>query len=336
MLPAGGLASGGLLTGHSHWDDPNGNYEIEACYEVKANVSGAGSMIAHIPFREQNAPNFYDLQITTSGFKLTKRIHNVSTLIKPTFSTTQQFGVGSGVMFFLDAVGSTFTVYQANGTQANPVKGAMLDQWSDSTYAKGVNISYYTVNHWDGVWDQIVAKPLDSFGVGHTIHGLEQDARAVSGSGNTFDSTLPASASVSGISQAKNGSTATFGLASGPNYTYTFKVDKPGSGHVDFRDPASNPNGSGSYFRNSYYRLSLSSTPTIQRYNGSSAGTTYKAPSGSGSAGTYTLTLAGPEIKLTGPTGQTLLSVNDGGPQSGVRLRLTPGDQTWSWTGAPN
>ena len=63
-------ASTGLLSGHSHWDDPNANYEIQACYDVLANVTGAGSMIGHIPFREQDAKNFYDLDIRTDGFAL--------------------------------------------------------------------------------------------------------------------------------------------------------------------------------------------------------------------------------------------------------------------------
>jgi hypothetical protein len=334
LLSGGSKAAvGGMLTGHSHWDDPNGDYEIQICYDVLGNSDGFTSEIAHIPFREQDAPNFYDLVITTSGFKLTRRINNVPTEVKPTFQTPHTFGVGSGIMFDLVAQGSTFTLYQLLGTPTNPIRGPEWYQWHDSTYSRGVNVSYYTVAHWDGKWDNVTATPLDGFGVGHKIHGLEQDARNVPGSGATFDSPTPAEGSVTGASTAKNGSQATYGLASGSKYTYTLTVDKAGTGHFDFRDPASSSDGTGSYFASSFYRLTLGTTPQIQRFNGSSASTVYKAPAGSGGAGTYGLQLDGGKITLENAAGTSLISFDDGGPQSGIRVRLVFGDQVWSWTG---
>ena len=332
FVPHGG-ASGTQLTAHSHWDDPNASYEIKACYDVLANTVDAGSEIAHIPFREQDAPNFYDLLIRTDGFQLKRRINNVAATVQPTFSTPHSFGVGSGIMFDFVAQGSTFSLYQLLGTADNPVRGPLWYQWSDSTYSRGVNISYYTVHGWDGKWDNLVATPLDNVGVGHDIHGFVQDARNVSGSGVTFDSTIPANGGVTGASQAKSGSSATWGLPSGPDYTYAITVDKAGTGHFDFRAPASNADGSGDYFTSSFYRLTLGSTPTIQRFNGSSPGQVYSASAATGGAGTYTLRLNGPAITLVSPAGKALVTVNDGGPQTGVRVRLTPGDQTWSWKG---
>lgn len=326
-------ATGSLLTGHSHWDDPNANYELKICYDVLGNTPGFGSVIAHIPFREQTAANFYDLRITTSGFQLERRVNNVATTIAPSFSTPHTFGVGSDIMFDLVAEGNTFTLYQLND---NNTRGPEWYQWQDDTYSRGVNISYYTVNHWDGRWDNIFATALDDIGINHQIHGLLQDARNVPAqtSGEvTFDSDAPASGSVEGVTQAKAGSTETWGLASGPQYTYALTVDHPGTGRFDFRDPAGADLAS--FFADSFYRLTLGTTPAIQRFVGSSPGTVYKAPTGTGVAGTYRLDLDGPTITLVAPSGQTLITVDDGGPQSGVRVRLSPGDQTWTWVGVP-
>jgi len=334
LLSGGSNAAvGGMLTGHSHWDDPNGDYELQICYDVLGNSSGFTPEIAHIPFREQDAPNFYDLVITTSGFKLMRRINNVPAEVAPSFQTPHTFGVGSGIMFDFVAQGSTFTLYQLLGTPTNPIRGPEWYQWHDSTYSRGVNVSYYTVAHWDGKWDNVTATPLDGFGVGHKIHALEQDARNVPGSGATFDSPIPAEGGVTGASTAKNGSQATYGLASGSKYTYTLTVDKPGTGHFDFRDPSSSSDGTGSYFASSFYRLTLGTTPQIQRFNGSSASTVYRAPVGSGGAGTYVLQLDGGAVSLANTAGTPLISFDDGGPQSGVRVRLVFGDQVWSWTG---
>jgi hypothetical protein len=323
--------SGTLLSGHSHWDDPNANYEIKTCYDVLGNNGSAGSEIMHIPFREQDSNNFYDLQLFKTGFKLSVRVNGNYTTVTPMFSTPMTVGVGSEVMFDFVVQGDTFTLYNLNDDNT---RGAELYQWTNSTYSRGVNISYYTVSGWEGRWDNVFATPLDNVGVGHVIHGLLQDAREVPQqvSGEvTFDSTVPANGSVTGVTAAKSGSTQTWGLPSGDTYTYAITVNQAGTGHFDFRDPASA--NLDDFFTSSYYRLSLGSTPYIQRFNGSAAGTKYSAPAGTGGGGTYRLNLLGGTITLIAPNGATLVAVNDGGPTSGVRVRLAPGNQTWSWVG---
>lgn len=321
-----------LLPAHSHWDDPNVDYEIKACYIPIAAASGAGSTYGWIPFREVDSQNFMQLEMTKTGLVMKKRVSGTFTTLTPKFKTTHSFGLGQPIMYDLVAQGSTFTVYALNTDDS---RGAEWYQWSDSTYPKGVNISYYTQNHYYGEWVDVTTKPLDSNGVGHNISKLFQDARNVTGTGATFDSAIPANGGVTGISYAKNGGSPQFGLPHGANYTFKITVDKIGTGHFDFRDPATESQGTGGYFKNSYYRLTLGTTPTIQRYNGSTAGKVYKA-NGTGGAGTYTLQTVGPNIILYAPNGSNILSVNDGGPQFGLRVRISPGNQIWTWTGTAN
>lgn len=332
FVPSGLSTGSSLLPAHSHWDDPNVNYEIKACYIPIAAASGAGSTYGWIPFREVDSQNFMQLEMTKTGLVLKRRVSGAFTVVTPSFKTTHSFALGTDIMYDLTAIGSTFTVYQLNSDGS---RGPMWYQWSDSTFSKGVNISYYTQSHYYGEWESVTTTPLDSNGVGHKISALYQDARNVTGTGATFDSAIPANGGVTGISTAKNGGSPQFGLPHGANYTFKITVDKAGSGHFDFRDPATEPQGTGGYFKNSFYRLTLGSTPTIQRYNGSTAGTTYKA-STSGTGGTYTLQTVGASIYLYAPSGTKILTVNDGGPQFGLRVRVLPGDQTWTWTGTAN
>jgi hypothetical protein len=122
---------------------------------------------------------------------------------------------------------------------------------------------------------------------------------------------------------------AVFGAPQGSDYTYTFTVSGSGTGFADFRDPVSS---SGTFFTAGFYRLKLGDgAPVLSRISGGS--TVAKTWTGKGGgAGTYTVALHGSSISVSG---KGSLSVNDSGPQTGIRLRVAPGSgQTWSWKGA--
>ena len=322
----GSQAAGRLVPAHSHWDGPNGNFELKACYAPSGKAVGAASTIAYLPFRAQNAKSYMQLSLTTGGYVLQRRVSGTITMLKPDISPARlSFGVGSEIMFDLVASGADYTLYDLNPDLS---RGRKLYHWRDTTYARGSYISYYTQPRWAGTWDFVHAIPSDSSTVKHDITHLVQDARDHPADGNatTFDSSLPASGGQSGI----RGTQQTFGLPSGPNYLYHFTVTGSGTGHVDFRDPLS---ASGTFFAAGYYRLNLGrGAPTIQQIDGaSSVAATYRG-AGSG-PGTYVLTLSGGNLDLT-QAGKLLLHVDDGGPHWGARLRVVPArGQTWSWTG---
>src|SRR4051794_24926036 len=70
LTAAAGAQAG--VPAHSHWDDPNGNYELDFCLVVeKAPQSGT---ISYIPLREQDAQDYMALHITTNGLTLESRI----------------------------------------------------------------------------------------------------------------------------------------------------------------------------------------------------------------------------------------------------------------------
>jgi hypothetical protein len=320
------LAGGRLVPAHSHWDGPNGNFELKACYTPSAEASGAASTIAYMPFRAQNAKSYMQLSLTTAGYALLRRVAGRTTIIKPDFGAVKMpFKVGSEMMFDLVASGADYTLYRLNG---NLARGSELYHWHDSTFARGTYISYYTQPRWAGTWDFVHVLPSDNGTVKHDVLNLVQDARnrPASSGGATFDASVPASGDQSGI----KGVQQTFGLPSGANYTYTFNVTGTGTGHVDFRDPASS---SGAFFVSGYYRLNLGrSAPTIERIAGKATVVATYRGTGSG-PGIYVLKLQGSSMDLS-KAGQNLLHVNDGGAQSGVRLRVVPArGQTWGWSG---
>ena len=266
------------------------------------------------------------LSLTTNGYVLLRRRSGSFTIVRPDLSPAKlSFNVGSEMMFDLVASGADYTLFEL---KPNLARGRELYHWHDNTYARGTYISYYTQPRWAGAWDFVHVKPTDGSTVKHDVLRLVQDARSQSASGgsSTFDATVPASGDQSGI----KGVQQTFGLPSGENYRYSFNVTGSGTGHVDFRDPASS---NGTFFTSGYYRLSLGgSAPTIQRIAGS--GTVAATYRGTGSGpGSYILTLRGGTLDLS-KAGKNLLHVNDGGPRSGVRLRVVPArNQTWSWSG---
>lgn len=327
---SGGQASAGtLISAHSHWDiHLYKDHEIKACYAVQSNATGFGSEIMHLPFREVDNLNQMDLHMFTTGFTLVRRVAGVSTTITPDPAVPNPnltIGPGSDVMFDLVMISFDFYLYKLNPDLS---RGTLWYHWFDSTskFPTGVNISYYTVHHWFGIWEFVHGAPLDSTGYPHNITMLSQDARnhPAFGSESTFDDTTPASGDASNIT----GATATFGLPSGTNYLYTITTTGSGSALFDFRDPEIND----AFFTGGWYRLNLGVHPKIQRYNGTTLAATYSATTGGG-AGTYTLQLVGPDIYLKDSLGATLVHVNDGGPQSGVRVRINPSTQTVSWTG---
>jgi hypothetical protein len=264
-----------------------------------------------------------------------KRIGGVATQLTSTLPNPGlTFGVGSDIMYDYVMVnrtdGSGITDYDLYQLNANGTRGAHWYHWQDSTYSSGVSASYYTIKGWEGEWEFVHGFPLNGGdGAPHDLTGLAQDARAHAqvASETTFDDPTPADGDANLIV-----SKATFGLASGTNYTYGITVSGSGSGTFDFRDPGANDNSV--FFTSSYYRLKIGNPASIQRFVGSTAGTTWTASSGG--PGTYTLQVIGPDIYLK-KSGTTILHVNDGGPQSGLRVRVTPATgQTWSFTGTVN
>lgn len=324
-------AVGDTISAHSHWDvHQYSDHEIQLCYEPIAKTAAAGSLIAHVPMREVDSQNFMDLLIRTDGIALKRRVAGSTVTVTPTFSTAHTFGPGSDIMLDVTMIGSTFTVYELLPGLA---RGDKWYQWTDPTYPTGVNISYYTVPGWQGLWDFVHAFPVNG-GIGepHDINGLSQDARnhQAVGTEATFDDPTPASGGATDI-----GTSSTFGLASGVNYTYTLSVTGAGTGYMDFRDPGAASNSK--FFQAGWYRFTPGSTAaTVKRYTGiGTLAATYTASSGG--AGAYTLSLTGPNIVVK-KGAATILTVNDpAGNSSGLRVRVAPASgQAFTWTGTVN
>jgi hypothetical protein len=320
-----------LSPAHSHWDVHSyTNHEIQFCYDPTAIDPGAGNTLAFMPLREQDAQNFMQLNIQRDGFALQKRVNGTLSTVSPSFSTSGLgHGVGNDIMVDFVMAGSTYTLYQLNRSLS---RGAELYQWHDSTYSVGVNISYYTEPYVAGTWDFVHAFPIDG-GIGepHDIFGLHQDATnhdSVTGL-TTFDDPTPADGGATDITTS-----STFGLPSGAKYVYKIrKTGSTGNGSFDFRDPGDS--GNELFFQNSYYRFRTDQPggkATLQRFNGSTPGTTYTASSGG--PGTYTLSLQGSDMYVKDSSGRVILHVNDGGPQSGLRVRVMPASgESWTWSG---
>jgi hypothetical protein len=316
-------ASSPYLPAHSHWDGANSDYELKACYDALARASGAGTTIGFMPFRAQDAKDYLELDFTTSGYQLRVRRSGAWTMVAPDVKPARapSFGVGSEMMIDLVVQGSDITLYALGSTGA---RGAKLYHWRTTAYPRGGYIAYYTQPRWSAEWEFVHVLPADGSTVPHDVLKLQQNALARTGTGlTTFDDPRPVSGGESHL-RAK----ATFGAPQGTSYTYTFTIAGSGSGYVDFRDPlASN----GTFFSAGYYRLRLGDgAPVLSRISGSS--TVAKRWTGKGGgAGTYTVALNGSAISVSG---KGSLSVSDSGPQTGIRLRVTPGSgQTWSWKG---
>jgi hypothetical protein len=315
--------SGLYLPAHSHWDGANANYELKACYDALATASGAGTTIGFMPFRAQDAKDYLELDFTTSGYQLRVRRSGAWTAVAPDVKPARAlvFGVGSEMMIDLVVNGSDITLYAL--TSAN-TRGAKLYHWHTTAYPRGAYIAYYTQPRWSAEWEFVHVTPLDGSTLPHDVLKLQQNALATTGAGlTTFDDPRPVSGGESNL-QAR----ATFGAPQGPAYTYTFGVSGSGSGYVDFRDPLS---ATGTFFTAGFYRLRLGDgPPVLSRISGGS--TVAKTWTGrGGGAGTYTVSLNGPSITVSG---KGSLSVSDSGPKTGVRVRVTPGSgQTWSWKG---
>lgn len=333
LLPQTASAAS-LDSGHSHWDIHSyTDFEFKVCYEVQAlPATGFSSEIANLPMREVDAKNNMELRTRQDGFQLVHRINGVATTIVSTLPNPGlTFGtVGQQIMYDFVIQGSSFDLYQLN---ANGTRGTHWYNWVDTTYPSGVSASYYTIGGWFGKWDFVHGAPINGgAGAPHDISGLSQDARSHTQFSTevTFDDPAPATGDANSI---VGPGSPTFGLSSGTNYTYTITEAGSGTGSFDFRDPGANNNSV--FFTSSYYRLRLGTLATIQRYVGSTASTTYTATSGG--PGSYTIQMIGPDIYLKNSVGTTILHVNDGGPQSGLRIRIIPSTgQTWSWTGTVN
>jgi hypothetical protein len=319
---------------HSHWDIHRyTDFEFQVCYAVTAqNTAISTSEIANLPVREQDGQNNIELRTRTNGLQLVYRINGVATQLTSSLANPGlTFGVGSDVMYDLVIHGNTYDVYQLLSDGHS--RGAHWYSWTDSHYASGVSASYYTIKGWQGTWEFVHGFPINGgAGAPHDLLNVVQDARnhPQVGTEATFDDPTPAGGDANSII---SGGSPTFGLASGTNYTYTITESGSGSGTFDFRDPGSSNNAV--FFTSSYYRLTLTSPAKIQRFVGSTASTVYTASSGG--PGTYTVQMIGPDIYLKNAGGTIILHVNDGGPQSGLRVRLTPSSgQVWNWAGATN
>lgn len=315
--------SGAYLPAHSHWDGANGDYELTACYDALATASGAGTTIGFMPFRAQDAKDYLEFDLTTSGYQLRVRRSGTWTVVTPDVKPARApvFGVGSEMMIDLVVRGSDITLYALGPANT---RGARLYHWHTTAYPHGMYIAYYTQPRWSAVWEFVHVVPLDGSTLPHDVLKLQQNALATSDPGlMTFDDPRPVSGGESNL-RAR----ATFGAPQGTTYTYTFGVSGSGSGFVDFRDPVA-PNGT--FFTSGFYRLHLGDgPPVLSRISGAS--TVAKSWTGrGGGAGTYTVALNGSAITVSG---KGSLSVSDSGPKTGVRLRITPGSgQTWSWKG---
>ena len=167
----------------------------------------------------------------------------------------------------------------------------------------------------------------------HDVGHLVQDARnhpSVTGA-PTSDDPTPANG---GVSQITNEDTSTpqFGLASGSDYRYDATVSGSGSGYMDFRDPGDTSNER--FFRHGWYRLNVPSDgdASIQRFAG--AGTLVATHMASaGGPGGYSLEMHGHAFTLA-KAGTRILAFTDSGPTSGLRVRVVPRTQTWSFVGS--
>lgn len=330
LLPVGATAT--LIPAHSHWDVARyNNHEVKFCYAVQAKKTDNGTpsaIISFLPLREVDSQNFMELDLRQDGFAMRRRVSGTFTTVTPTFKDglNHAHGVGSDIMVDFTMVGSTYSLYNLN---ADNSRGALIEQWQDSTYPSGVNISYYTQPRWEGIWEFVHAFPIQGgTGQPHDITNLLQDARNHNKvlSEATFDDPTPANGNATGITAS-----STFGLPSGSAYHYTVTMSGPAGGKFDFRDPADYSRSSPFFY--DHYRLNLSSTPTIQHVKTGATTTTVNGQVGTGGAGTYTIALSGSSITVQ-KLGTTILSVS-GANTSGVRVRVSPASgQKWSWSGS--
>jgi hypothetical protein len=354
VLAAGGNAAtpGKPIPAHSHWDDTNAQYEITGCYQILRRTTG-GAKVAYLPVREQDAKNYYEVQIRTDGFLATKRVGGVTQPLTQNYRAPMSYGVGSDVMFDLVLDDATITVYEL---EPDGSRGPLLGQWTDesaSPYPQGVNVSYYTQPGWAGEWEDLHAVPLDAVGVAHDIgtngYPLVQDATSetsVCGTDSVFDAVTPAAG---GVTATTRPGAKTYGLPSGPDYRYTITAEgitQPGS-YFDFRGPESSDHR---FWGLGFYRLRLgtvTSPPTLTRFPatwvadcasaGTPQGDLVAAGEDLGGDGTYTLTLTATTITLSSGAIQLLRYTEpDGDPSSGSRVRLDSSDgETWTWSGTP-
>jgi hypothetical protein len=334
-VPASAATIGQLIPAHSHWDVHDyRDHQVDICYMVThPPADDAGNLIAFLPLREVDAKNFMQLEIRKTGFQLRKRIAGTFTTVTPSVAPpVMTLGtVGQLIMFRFTMVGDRYELYELHhGDQPGELhQGPLLGQWYDATYPTGVNISYYTQPKWAGKWNFVHGRPLDNTGQPHDIFQLVQDSRShpsVRGE-DTFDDPTPADGGSDGIAGT---SSANFGLPHGPNYRFAITVSGSSTtpGTFDFRDPVS---ADVRYFVADFYRLTVaSSSMRLTRYNGATAGQVWTV--NIGGPGDYEIGTAGPVITVK-KSDVTLLTVNDGGPQSGIRVRVRPGTQAWSWTG---
>jgi hypothetical protein len=323
LATSAGAASSPYLPAHSHWDGANGDYELKACYDPVARAAGAGSTIGFMPFRAQDAKDYLELDLTTNGYQLRVRRSGNWTVVIPDVKPSRQlsFGVGTEMMIDLVVQGADITLYSLTSSQS---RGGKLYHWRTTAYMRGSYIAYYTQPKWSANWDFVHVVPFDKTTVPHDVLKLQQNALDQTGAGlTTFDDPRPVSGGESHLRDR-----ATFGAPQGPDYTYSFTVSGSGTGYVDFRDPFSS---SGTFFTAGFYRLKLGDgAPELSRISGGSKIAKTWTGRGGGD-GTYTVALHGSSISISG---KGSLSVSDSGPQTGIRLRITPGaGQVWSWKG---
>ncbi len=322
-IPAGATSSK-LVPAHSHWDGTNNDYELKFCFKARAAAPGAGPMFGYLPFRAQDSQNYLQLDLTTTGYKLEKRISGNQTVIAPDVApaAAPRFGVGSDLMVDLVAQGPDITVYSLN---ANQSRGTRLYHWRDSTYLTGKYISYYTQPKWESYWEFVHLIPLDSASERHDIRDLTQDARNATSPGGaaTFDDAHPSAGG-----STNRGHSETYGIAQAGRYNLTFTVTGSGTGHVDFLDPVTD----GKFFTSGFYRLNIGSSSSLQLFVGTSPSKTWTL--GKGGPGAYKVALNGSAVTVS--RNGAVIGTGSGGPSSGVRLRMNPAPtQTWVWKGAP-
>ncbi len=317
---------GKLVPAHSHWDGINADFEIKGCYEPLAKATGAGTTLGWIPFRAQDSQNYFQLTFLTTGFQLEKRVTGFpQRVIAPTFKAADipVEGVGGDRMFSLVCEGPDITVYDLEDDDVT--RGEKWYSWHDPQYLAGNYISYYTQVKWQGCWDFIHLLPLDTKTEAHDILELMQDARSTGSIwGNpTFDANVPCNGG-----STNRGHGQQYGLPHGPNYTFVFDVSGTGTGSADFLDPSPDQH----FWAAGYYRLELGEGKAkLKRYDGKTLAKTYAATVGG--KGIYTVRIVDGDITLS-LGGQTILHVNDGGPKTGIRVRVNAAStQKWVWSG---